>query len=53
MENSFSTIYFHDLWHGNNGVTRRYRGIPGVTGGYKGLKGAKRGYMGVTSGYKW
>ena len=37
VENSFFTIYFHDLWHGNTGG---YEGLPGVTGGI-------RGYMGL------
>ena len=50
-QNSFFTIYFHDLLHENTGG---YKGIQeklqGVTGGYKGLQGVTRDYRGVTGG---
>ena len=52
VENRFSTIYFHDLLHGN---TVGYSGLPRVTGCYKGLQGVKRGdreLQRVTRGYK-
>ena len=51
---SFFTIYFRDLWHGNTvgytrllGVKRRYKGLQGVTRGYKGLQGVTRGKKGL------
>ena len=50
MENRFSTIYCHDLWHGNR---VGYNGLKGVTGGYrgyKGLQGVTGGLQVVTSG---
>ena len=48
LQNSFFTIYFHDLLHENAGgysglqgdtgeVTRGYRGLQGITGGLQGV----------------
>ena len=43
VQNSFFSIYFHDLRHGNTGA---YKGLQGVTKGYRGLQEVTRGYKG-------
>ena len=33
----FLRLDFHDLLHGDTGITKGCRGLQGVTGGYRGL----------------
>ena len=41
IENSFFTIYFRELWHGNS---RGYKGLQGVTRGYRGWQVVTKDY---------